>query len=92
MHFHLVHQNIAKRRNGAVARGLTHGVIQDVPLPHAFFYLRQLQSHARTDLPAAQHKMAGFRNRQEYFKPSLGSLTSVRRTALCCDAMFPLPE
>lgn len=35
---------------------LTHGVVQDVALPHAFLYLGQLQSHARTNLQTAQQK------------------------------------
>lgn len=41
-----------KEKNGV----LTHGVIQDVALPHAFLYLCQLQSHARTNLQTAQQK------------------------------------
>lgn len=56
MHFHPVHQNTAKRNKRTVARVLTHGVIEDIPLPHAFLYLYQLQSHARTDLQTAQCK------------------------------------
>lgn len=35
---------------------LTHGVVQDVALPHAFLYLCQLQSHARTNLQTAQRR------------------------------------
>lgn len=69
-------------------------MIKDVPLSHAFLYLRQLQSHARTNLRTQQQ----FRCHPSIvahivFKLySLSFLTSVRRTALCWDAMLPRPE
>lgn len=56
MHLHPVHHNTVKRNKNTGHRALTHGVIKDVPLPHAFLYLRQLQSHARTNLQTAHCK------------------------------------
>lgn len=53
MHFHLVHPSRAEIKAPA-SLVLTHGVIEDVPFSHAFLYLGQLQSHARTNLQTAQ--------------------------------------
>lgn len=49
MHFHLLHPSRAEIK-AVASLVLTHGVIEDFPFSHAFLYLRQLQSHARTNL------------------------------------------
>lgn len=55
MHFHLVHPNRAEIK-ALSSLVLTHGVIEDISFSHAFLYLCQLQSHARTNLETAQCK------------------------------------
>lgn len=75
---------------------LTNGMIKDIPLPHSFLYLHQLQSHTRTNLRSAQYNNSGASQEllshcfQKYH--FLSTPTSVRRTALCWDAMLPRPE